>query len=196
MKKILYISLLLVIQNVSYALTSTKDSRENDALTCSGLFYILTAIPEPKELNDIFAGHGELMKLIYGQLNFIRTNDSLNNGEIARGKALESLRLGELHDKNSEEAGAEYIQCNAWRADIAEQFKEAKSRQDFEQIIKNPPVAPMLNTIKTTEDRKKAHVYQLDTAMKAWSEAGRFTYMDIKGILEGALEKRRVNPKK
>jgi hypothetical protein len=32
--------------------------------------------------------------------------------------------------------------------------------------------------------------------MKAWSEAGRFTYMDIKGILEGALEKRRLNPKK
>jgi hypothetical protein len=184
MKKILYISILLVIQNASYALTSTKDSRENDALTCSGLFYILTSISEPKELNKIFVSSSRIMSLIYGQLNFIRTSDSLTNGEIGREKSMASLRLGKLYDKNPERVVNEYIQCNSYRVDISKQLLKAKSAQELGKIIKNPPVSRKLNSINPSKDRKKSHRYQLEVAMKAWSDSGRFTYMDIRGLLE------------
>ena len=187
--KILYISILFVIQNTSYALTSTKDSRENDALTCSGLFYILTSISEPKELNKVFAGASLLMQLIYGQLNFIRTDDSLTNGEIGRAKSMASLRLGELYDKNPEKAVNEYIQCNSWRGDIAGQFQKTKSKQNLEKIIKNPPISRKLKSINSSKDRKKGHRHQLEIAMKAWSESGRFTPVDIRSLLEKKVKK-------
>ena len=190
MKKILYISILLVIQNASYALTSTKDSRENDALTCSGLFYILTAITEPKEFNKAVAATSNLMKIIYGQLNFIRTNDSLTNGEIGREKSMASLRLGELYDKNPEGVVNEYIQCNSWRADISKQLQKSKSEKELEKIIKNPPVSRKLKSINPSKDRKKSHRYQLQVAMKAWSASGRFTSMDIKSHIKSLLEKK------
>jgi|SaaInlV_165m_DNA_1040744.scaffolds.fasta_scaffold43869_3 hypothetical protein len=184
MKNILYISILLIIQNASYALTSTKDGRENDALTCSGLFYVLTSISEPKELNKIFMGSSKLMTLIHGQLNFIRTGDSLTNGEIGREKSMASLRLGELYDKNPERVVNEYIQCNSWRADISKQLQKSKSTKELEKIIKNPPVSRKLKSINPSKDREKSHRYQLEVAMKAWSDSGRFTYMDLKDLLK------------
>jgi len=187
--KILYISILLVIQNTSYALTSTKDSRESDALTCSGLFYILTTISEPKELNKVFIGSSRLMSLIHGQLNFVRTNDSLTNGEISRAKAKSSLRMGELYDKNPEKAVNEYIQCNSWRADISKQLQKTKSTQEIEDVIKNPPVSRKLNNIKPSKERKKAHRYQLELAMKEWIDSGRLTSIDFFEKLERLLKK-------
>ena len=190
MKKILYVFMLLVIQNSSYALTSTKDSRENDALTCGGVFYILTTIAEPKELNEIFARSSKLMSLIYGQLNYIRTNDSLTNGEMSKTKAKTSLRLGELYDENSQKVVNEYIQCNAWRSDIAEQLQEAKSTEEIKKIIKNPTVPRKLSIINISKEKRGSHRYQLDFAMKAWSDSGRFTSIDLKKqLIKSLLEK-------
>ncbi len=168
MKKVLLSLVLLLSFSSAYALDSRLSSRENDALTCMGLFYIMTAISEPEELNKLFMHSSRMMGLIYGNLNFIRTNDPLTNGEISKAKNKTALRLVDLHDTNKRKVVNEYIQCNAWRADIAESFQRSKSRETFR--FKNAPIPRTLNNIHLPKEKEEAHRRQLSIAMEGIKE--------------------------
>jgi TPR repeat protein len=192
-KKILLVALLSTAYTTSYSLTSTYESRTDDALTCTGVFYILTSIAEPKGLNQVFAKLTRTMQMIYGSLDFIDSNHSLTYGELAEAKDKESLRLGKLYDIDSEAVVNEYVQCNAWRADIAKQIQENESS---EEIIKNPPVSRSVDSINISKDKRDVYRSQLATAMKNWDSLGRLTSQDLKSQIRGYLKESISSQKK
>jgi len=182
--KLVCLVLLLSTFSSAYALDSRLSSRENDALTCAGMFYIMTAIGEPKELNEIFTRTTMMMSSIYAKLNFIRTNDSLTNGEISRAKDKAYLRLIELYGKDSEKVINEYIQCNTWRADIAEQFLRVKSPELWlSEIVKNLPIPRKLNNIHLSKVKEEIARRQLSIAMEEMQKL-----MDYWGTKESLIE--------
>jgi len=184
-KKILLTALLSTVCTTSYSLTSTYENRADDALTCTGVFYILTSIAEPKGLNQVFAKLTQTMQTIYGSLDFIDSNHSLTYGELAEAKDKESLRLGKLYDIDSEAVVNEYIQCNAWRADISKQIQKNKS---LEEVIKNPPVPRSIDNIGISKDKREVYENHLATAMKIWSDFGRLTSQDLKSYIRDSLK--------
>jgi len=192
--KILLILLLSVVSTTGHTLTSTKESRADDALTCTGLFYIMTSIPEPEELNHLYTKLVMIMREIYANLESDKQNKSLSNGEISKAKDKAALKLGKLYDKYPEKVVDEYIQCNAWRADIAKHlikktYKKELKNDEIDRIFRSVPIPKKLKDISLSKERKNASKNQVILGMKEWGEFGRITPQDYKAYLYSFLKK-------
>jgi len=192
--KILLILLLSVVSTTGHTLTSTKESRADDALTCTGLFYIMTSIPEPEELNHLYTKLVMIMREIYANLESDKQNKSLSNGEISKAKDKAALKLGKLYDKYPEKVVDEYIQCNAWRADIAKHlikktYKKELKNDEIDRIFRSVPIPKKLKDISLSKERKNASKNQVILGMKEWGEFGRITLQDYKAYLYSFLKK-------
>ena len=186
-------------KNVDF-IGNTISSRSNDALTCSGLFSILTSIPEPKEFNSSTTKVAIMMGKVYAHLQADNEDrESLTNGEISQARSERSLRLGELYDNNSEKLVDIMIQCNAMREDIStyllKSFEEYEgddiSHSDLHKIYINTPNSKKLSDIQI----KDYDEYRLliDKAMTEWDDLGRITSKDVKNILFDSIKSNRKN---
>jgi len=185
-KNILLATLLLTNYTASYALIATYESRSDDALTCSAIFSILTATPEPKELNTLVTKLAIIMRSVYVNLEKDFKDNPPSNRLISEIRDKRLLELGKLYDKNSEDLVNEYIQCNAWRADISEQIQNNKP---LEEVMKNPPIPHSMNNIILSEVKREVVKNQLVTAMRNWDDAGRITSQNLKSYFKSYLEK-------
>jgi|GEM_PF-2157770 hypothetical protein len=193
-KKVLLI-LLLVISTTGHSLTSTKESRSDDALTCTGLFFILTSIPEPKKLNHLYTKLAITMRMIYANLESDIQNKDLTNGEINKAKDKRALKLGKLYDESPEKLINEYIQCNAWREDIGNHFKNNNlfsnklENDEVNKVFRNVPVSRKLEDISVSKERNDAYKSQVVLAIEMWNIFGRITYQDYEKYIYDSLKK-------
>lgn len=192
-KKILLTALLSSACTTSYALTSTYESRSNDALTCTGVFSILTATPEPKELNTLVTKLAIIMRSIFINLEEGFKADPPSNGLISEIRDKRMLGLGKLYDKNPDELVNEYIQCNAWRTDIAKQIQKGKT---LEEVVKNPPVSRSIDSISLSKNKREIYRVQVVMAMKNWDGLGRLTSQDLKSYFKNYLKESIATQKK
>ncbi len=168
----------------------SQESRANNALTCSGLFWILTSIPNPEGFNASVTNAAILMRQAYIHLDL---KDS-NNGEISRAKEKRALELADLYDKNQDDLVDIYAQCNEIRRNVA-QYVVSKSagRGDLtwserKDMYSTSPSAKKIDEI----DSHKFNVYksQIDLAMANWKKTNRMTNTDFKNTLLDSLKKK------
>ena len=171
----------------------SEESRANNALTCTGLFYILTANPEPEEVNLLVTKAAIMMSQTYAHLKEENSNSkSLNNGDISSAKDNRALELGELYDKNPDDLVKIYAQCVEIGQNIAihiENNTPESGSLDWMERRDMYLTTPSANKIEEM-DRSTFNVYknQIDSAMTSWSASDRMTKKDLKKALLDSLK--------
>jgi hypothetical protein len=115
--------------NDGSTLTSSETTDEADvnksvadeAIRCSGLFYLLTAIPENQAASQVAIMMGELYRAHASEL----MGKEVSNGDVltARDETAEALRAE--YDANPDGVTDLALRCNSWRASIAATFQDA-----------------------------------------------------------------------
>lgn len=171
----------------------SKESRANNALTCAGLFYILTANPEPKELNLLSTNAAIMMSSVYAHLEGENSEKSLTNGDISNAKDNRALELGRFYEKNPDGLVKIYAQCVEISKDIAihiENNTPESGSLDWMERRDMYLATPSANKIEEIDD-STFNVYknQIDSAMTSWSALDKITYTDFKKALLDSLKK-------
>lgn len=93
----------------------------DEAIRCSGLFYLLTAIPENQAATQVAIMMGELYRAHASEL----MGKEVSNGDVlsARDETAEALRAE--YDANPDGVTDLALRCNSWRASIAATFQDA-----------------------------------------------------------------------
>ncbi len=93
----------------------------DEALRCSGLFYLLTAIPGNQAATQMAMMMGEVYRAHASEL----TGKGISSGDVltARDETAEALR-SEYND-NPDSVTDLALRCNSWRASIAATFQDA-----------------------------------------------------------------------
>ena len=108
---------------VSSQTTDTADMNKliaDEAIRCSGLFYLLTAIPGNQAATQVAMMMGEVYRAHASKL----TGKGINNGDLlaARDETAEALRSE--YKENPGSITDLVLRCNSWRASIATAFQD------------------------------------------------------------------------
>ena len=99
----------------------TETTVAAEAIRCSGLFYLMTAIPGNQQATQMAMMMGEVYRAHASEL----TGEGISNSDLltARDEAAEALRseYNDHPDKITDVA----LRCNSWRASIAATFQDA-----------------------------------------------------------------------
>ena len=121
-KLTVFFSVALLTAFLSSPSIATEESTVADeAIRCSGLFYLLTAIPGNQAATQLAMMMGEVYRAHASEL----TGKGISNGDLlaARGETAEALR-SEYND-NPDRVTDLALRCNSWRASIATTFQNA-----------------------------------------------------------------------
>lgn len=117
-----FFSVALLTAFLSSPSIATEESTVADeAIRCSGLFYLLTAIPGNQAATQVAMMMGEVYRAHASEL----TGKGISNGDFltARDETAEALR-SEYND-NPDRVTDLALRCNSWRASIATTFQNA-----------------------------------------------------------------------
>jgi hypothetical protein len=117
-----FFSVTLLTTLLSSPSIATEESTVADeAIRCSGLFYLLTAIPGNQAATQMAMMMGEVYRAHASEL----TGKGISNGDLltARDEAADALR-SEYND-HPDRVTDLALRCNSWRASIAATFQDA-----------------------------------------------------------------------
>jgi hypothetical protein len=181
------------------ARTADRQAIAGDAIRCAGLFQILTSVsasePDFGKVMTVFAG---AMTDIYAVYTKERTGTTVTNGEASRARSEAMRNLALQYDRNPQEAEAIFLQCFAWREDIARHFlaHQDKLKSDAKRVYLSMPRMPVSPPADIAFRQEIAQVVKI--GFEEWASLGRITpdvaHESLRRALENASGRNPVPP--
>jgi len=205
MKKLVLIFLSSILLTFSlYAnavIKGTKQSLENDALSCSAMFYIMTSI-ENENYNKMITKISMSMRHIYGWIASANRDQEVTNGFLSDNTGMRAKELGKIYDRDNKALSRIYAQCNTWRGEVSEyllslkdlNLKEINKNNSFnidrmKNVVAKFPTVKKYNEINIPPHKEEIYDYQVKLGMKAWDKLNRLTTKDFKKKLLEIMRK-------
>lgn len=171
---------------VSYKAVAQNTVAES-AILCSGLYYVMSSLPENGGISVLVQSMYEL----YGLHESDRRGSILTRGEVDAAKNAAAKRMGELYDRNPSAVVDEFFRCRNWQLDIAAYYASNGITEASGKSLTEDEVTQVMLGIPTTlsdwgsdgPDRQRIEPLVLDS-FSAWDEGGRMTTDEFKKVLK------------
>ena len=140
-----------------------------EAIRCSALFYVLTALPDNAVAQSMGMMMGHIHKVHHGHTS----GATMNNGELVQARDSAARELSVLHAAEPTEVVDQYLRCNIWRAALATYFQEsglfaASNEEVASRLILGVPPAPETPEVPTMD--RKMITNAMSNAFESWAE--------------------------
>ena len=140
-----------------------------EAIRCSALSYVLTALPDNASAQSM----GMMMGHIHKVHHVHTSGATMSNGELSQARDSAARKLSALHDAEPMKVVDQYLRCNSWRAALAEYFQEtgllaASNEEVANRVVLGVPPAPETPEVPAMDRTMIANV--MSNAFESWSE--------------------------
>lgn len=187
----MYRSLLILLLLFSNPVTAQQ--RSDDKLLCAAVYLIVNSIIEDPGASDMIAKIQESFESLYAGTR----RGTVTNGDLSKAKHEHAIYLGNLYDRDPDQAVHIEMNCDAWREalvphwqNLYEKMKELPnnnaSKKKLRKLMNSFPKMPN-KRYKYSHPRWEQSKYMVVMSFETWTENGRKTPYSIKQQLFDSL---------
>lgn len=170
---------------------SPADAGVADAsIRCSGLYYVLTSLPNNPTAKDLGVVMGNVFKIHQSDA----TGRKLSNRDMLRARDNAAVELGSLYAKAPAEVVELYLQCNRWSRQVASYLDDSGvftasntvNEGEINQIVLAAPRFP--EPVTVPGDNRQEGEQAIAQAFELWTDNKRVARQSALDMLRNELE--------